>query len=302
MTWISVSKARKGKNQKKRASEVHDIADKAAPDIATSVQGYFSRAKSRIKVSEIESILGTSHKRNVTSALISDSIQSEDVSQVKLGQKHKKSFVEAAESWRSNVPELKDFQFNKNDPSISKVLARLEKERNQFLEQQSRKTVRQLSVHGKKAGFSDRETARLVKLGSNLNSVQSKSLIKLQNKLIKEGVPKKQFNKQTADFIARSEAQRAKAFAANESIAVVNEAQVNLFQQAADAGVIQVSDYEAVWDATMDERTSHICESLNNKVVPFGGTFSLPGVGSWKKPPAHGYCRSLLVIRKKRKK
>lgn len=298
---IYFNKAVKNENQEDRATEIHDIADSAIPEISLAILLYFGRAKGRISLENIESILNSSNKRNVTSALISDSIQSEDVGQARLGQKHKRSFVAAADSWQSNVPELKDFKFDPNDPSISKYLARLEKQRNDFLEKQSRKTVRQLSVHGKRAGFSNKETARLVKLGSNLNARQSRGLINLQNKLLKDDVSKKQFNRQTSDFIARSEKIRAKAFASNESIAVVNQAQLNLFKQADAAGVIDTEDYESVWDATIDSRTSQICHILNKTVVPLGGTFFL-GSESWKAPPAHGYCRSLLVIRKKRKK
>lgn len=50
-----------------------------------------------------------------------------------------------------------------------------------------------------------------------------------------------------------------------------------------------VTGYE--WDATLDKRTSQVCQGLNGQKIKAGQRFSNGGVG----PPAHPNCRSVLL-------
>lgn len=65
-------------------------------------------------------------------------------------------------------------------------------------------------------------------------------------------------------------------------------------QAALEAAGAEIPGLKRQWDATLDARTSHICETLNGQVRPIDQPFNYAG-REVSRPPAHPNCRSRLV-------
>ena len=83
---------------------------------------------------------------------------------------------------------------------------------------------------------------------------------------------------------------RAERIARTEANRIRNEGKIAAYEASGLKG-------EYMWDATLDNRTSDICNELHGKTAPFGGEFKSNVTGqSYKAPPAHVNCRSTLTL------
>jgi len=83
---------------------------------------------------------------------------------------------------------------------------------------------------------------------------------------------------------------RAEAIARTETTRFSNHAKL---QSYIDSGLVE----SIIWDAHLDNRTSPICEKLNNQEVPLGKYFQVEtnkGLAEFTQPPAHVNCRSVI--------
>jgi SPP1 gp7 family putative phage head morphogenesis protein len=83
---------------------------------------------------------------------------------------------------------------------------------------------------------------------------------------------------------------RAEAIARTETTRFSNHAKIKSYE---DSGIVE----SIIWDAHLDNRTSPICEKLNDQKVPLGKFFQVEtnkGLAEFSQPPAHVNCRSVI--------
>lgn len=296
MSWVYIEKAKK---KPKSETPIHAIADSSVADVERSVLGFFERNRKNVNVDEVEGLLGSTSKRNVQSKLVADSLDL--VSQAKVNQKQRTIYRKSAKFWQTQYPELKGLKFDPGTKESQRFLNKIVSDRNENLNRQSRKTIRRITMQAKNLGFSDRDTARLIKNSVSLNQVQARNLLNLQLKMKADGLSKREFNKRTTQFIEEESKKRAHTIARNESVDIINESLLDSFEQADKQGLLSVSDYDKEWDAIIDLKTSEICNRLHKQRVDFNSKFVDPAgaFGPFERPRAHVNCRATLRIIKK---
>lgn len=153
-----------------------------------------------------------------------------------------------------------------------RVFAKAEKERRtrEILQQELRSLVNQ----GKgTAADAMRKRAKLRLLTDNMIDMRAERFAN-------------QLQKQRSVAIARSELTRA-----------VNNGQMEVWDQAAEQGLIERQKAKKVWVSTLDNDTSEICEGLDGTSVPLDGEFFIEQTGEQVKgPPGHPNCRGALAL------
>jgi len=91
--------------------------------------------------------------------------------------------------------------------------------------------------------------------------------------------------------------QRSVAIARTELTRSVNDAQLIVWDSAAERGLFNKNEAKKLWIAILDNKTSNICNGLDGQQVPLDDQFFVVETGAFvDAPPAHVNCRSALSL------
>lgn len=184
-----------------------------------------------------------------------------------------------------------------NSRSVA-FLRRYEFDLIQNISRNTREGVREILRIGFEEAQPPIRMAREIKEFIGLTPRQVKALNNHRAMLISEGRPPKQVVELTNRFKNRQLRFRANNIARTETIRAASEGQEELWNQAAEQGLIDPVTARKKWIVTPDDRLCPICRPIpgaNKDGVPLNGAFKT-SVGLRKSPPAHPQCRCSMSL------
>lgn len=163
----------------------------------------------------------------------------------------------------------------------------------------TKQAMREIIANAQASGMSVRDQAALLEQllidTAGLDARRAQTLLRFQARQVARGVSESIVRRRVDDLRDRLLRDRALTIARTETIAAANAGQVELWDQAREAGEIPHGMLKE-WIATEDGRTCEICISLDGQTVPLGERYvDLNGV-THDKPPAHVMCRCSLAL------
>jgi len=134
-------------------------------------------------------------------------------------------------------------------------------------------------------GVSPSETAKLIRASIGLTERDAQAVMNAQLKWIAEGVTNA--TERAEKYAAKLTRRRAQTIARTETMRAANEGQVQLWEQAKQAGLLTGRERK-VW---LTSDPCPICAPLDGETVRLDETFS---IGS--DPPAHPNCRCTIGL------
>ena len=159
--------------------------------------------------------------------------------------------------------------------------------------------MRDVIANAQQFGVSVRDQARSIERilieTAGLDARRAQTLIRFRDNQIARGVSSMIVRQRVDDLRNRMLMDRALVIARTETIDAANAGQVELWNQAREAGEIPFGMLKE-WIATEDSRICPICESLDGQKVPLDQSFvDLNGVHH-DRPTAHVMCRCSLAL------
>lgn len=139
-------------------------------------------------------------------------------------------------------------------------------------------------------GDTEAQIAQRIKQVVGLNKRQSTAYQNFRKKQIENGVPKGRATKNANAYAKRLVKQRAETIARHEVQMALEEAKLEYWRQAADAGLIRRGDSWRIWRTHPDERLCPFCQPMEGKRTRIGGVFYTK-LGKVPAPPLHVNCR-----------
>ncbi|MHC4504911.1 MAG: phage minor head protein [Planctomycetota bacterium] len=218
----------------------------------------------------------------------------------------------AARSLRRRMLEAKGLRFDLLNPRsvdwIDRNAARLIRE----FGSSSQEAIRNLIRQAFDEGIPPRATARLIRqTGIGLTDRQSKAVLRFRDRLMRDAAEGRiratqgQIAARVERYARKQLRRRTETIARTETMFANNAGQIELWNQAADKGLIDRSQAQLVWLTHFDERTCEICAPMDGMAIDMGGSFDVkvPGVdGSILReytamhPPAHPSCRCETIL------
>lgn len=217
------------------------------------------------------------------------------------------------------------FSFNPNMGSVSAVINRNVANLVVEVTSSTKIAIREAIRVGLNEGLPPMETAKIIKRSVGLTSSQSRAVVNLTTTLIDEKFGKltkfqrkelfgnmgeeaisKKIEEKGIEKIVREYADkqldsRALNIARTETFRAVNSGQLQIWNQAVEAGLMVASEVEKEWIVTPDELTCPICRPFHTKRAPLDGVFPVGIIGvGLTSPPAHPRCRCHIVLAFKR--
>lgn len=159
--------------------------------------------------------------------------------------------------------------------------------------------MRDIIADAQALGISVRDQATLIEdiliETAGLDSRRAQTLIRFRAAQLARGVSDAIVNSRVASLRDRLLRDRALTIARTETINAANAGQVELWNQAREAGEIP-SGMLKEWIATPDRRICPICESLDTQKVPLGELFVDLNGNTHDRPTAHVMCRCSLAL------
>lgn len=162
------------------------------------------------------------------------------------------------------------------------------------INQTTREGLRAIIAGGIEAGTNPRETARAIRARIGLTSRQARAVATYYEELEAEGG--RDLAGKVERYAAKLLRQRAEMIARTETMAAVNEGQLELWRQARADGLLPAA-VERTWVTTPDDRLCPICEPMEGQTVALEEVFVSPEDGSEAMaPPIHPSCRCAEVL------
>ncbi len=162
-------------------------------------------------------------------------------------------------------------------------------------------TIRTVIASGIRDGVPVRETARRLRSSFGLTPNQWNSVANFQNKQLAAGVTPKRAQESAEAFSRKVLRRRALNIARTETIDAGVQGRAELWDQAADKGLIDRSKVTRQWIVTPDDRLDEIIcapmpDMAENQNVKIDGMFTT-GIGDLVSgPPAHPQCRCDVIL------
>lgn len=162
-------------------------------------------------------------------------------------------------------------------------------------------TIRTMIAQGIEQGIPVRTTARRMRDTVGLTTRQADAVQNFRAKQLARGVPADIAEKRTARYNTLQLQRRAEMIARTETIDAALQGRAELWDQAADKGLIDRDKATRRWIVTPDDLLDEfICEGMdrnpNNQKVPLDGMFETKQGNLVHKPPAHPGCRCDVVL------
>lgn len=162
----------------------------------------------------------------------------------------------------------------------------------------AKQTIRRVIAEGIDQGIPVRTTARRLRSSIGLTERQWQSVANFQNqRRVKFGDSIAEAEKRAEVFTRRVHRRRAELIARTETIDASFQGRQELWDQAADKGLIQQDKVQRKWIVTPDDRLdSVICEPMAGQIRGMKENF-VTGIGaSIPGPTAHPGCRCDVIL------
>lgn len=165
------------------------------------------------------------------------------------------------------------------------------------LEGSSQSAIEKVIQLNYQRGFSPRDAAIAIKDSIGLNDRQAAALHNYRNALMDQGISGSKLDRLVGGYKDQSIKYRAEMIARTETTAAINQGQIEVWKQSAEAGFFDKSQVKKRWIAIQDDATSEICDDLNGQEVGLDEQFVSGVTGeSFDAPPAHVNCRSMVEL------
>lgn len=160
----------------------------------------------------------------------------------------------------------------------------------------SRNAVREIigDVLSQSRGFE--AGARAIQDAVGLTTNQAQATLRFRNSLMDQGMPDAIVDRRTDSYRDRQLRRRSETIARTETIRASNQGQLETWNQAADAGLIDKGTAVKVWIVTPDDRLCDICEPMDGVAVGLDEPFKTDE-GDVDAPPLHPNCRCATTLR-----
>lgn len=277
---------------------LHGIADSLNPKIRRE----FISAIESIRNSATLKILTSAIESGRTDAVITilDKINVSPATYAGITSSLRTIFEQGAKDSIKTLPKSVQSQisFDLLNPRSVEFLRRSEFALIQAISTNTREGIREILRVGFEEGQPPIRMAREIKEMVGLTPRQVKSVQNHRAMLIAEGRTPKQVTELTARFRNRQLRFRATTIARTETIRAANSGQQELWNQAADQGLIDMATARKKWVVTPDDRLCPICRpipGMNKEGVPLESSFQTPK-GPKGSPPAHPQCRCSMTL------
>ena len=147
-------------------------------------------------------------------------------------------------------------------------------------------------------GLPPRAVSRLIRGSIGLNERQAVALSNYRNGLEKQGILGRKLDEMVGGYSDQLIKQRADTIAWTETTNAINKGQMEVWEQAAEADLIDLNKTFKVWVALGDEIVCEICGELNGQEVAISESFHSEVTGEdYDSPSAHVSCRCMMDIK-----
>ena len=164
--------------------------------------------------------------------------------------------------------------------------------------QTNRNMFEELLKAAAERGWSDAEVARRFKLYYGLTPRFLRTILSMEDALVKEKLSKKTISERIQKRIDSLIEVRLSLAATLIGTEVVEGSKSKAFEQLAETNQLDTSIYVKSWESVIDESTTEICTSSHKMIAEIGGIFP----NGYAYPPATNPvhpCRSSIRIRKR---
>jgi len=311
---------------------LHDIADKAQPEVRAAFLEAIRRLRGTVKEAELRAAIETGNVREVLRVLDLDKTISEVMGQA-LAPPLEDAFIEAG---RGSIPATLPpsagggagitMRFDLANPQTSRVLANYNFGLIRQISDDTRAAIQRVVTDAFAFGGHPEEQARQIRASIGLTDGQAEAVSNFRTMLEtgdrsaldrtlrdrrfdptldaalgedaeKELTPE-QINRMVDRYRERTINLRAKTIARTTTIDISNTANQAAWGQAADQGLLDRSKTRQGWLVTPDDRLCLNCLEvplLNPEGVPLGGYFQTP-LGPVTGPTLHPNCRCVTYL------
>lgn len=153
----------------------------------------------------------------------------------------------------------------------------------------ARAAIRVVVSEGLDGGVSPKNTAKLIRSSIGLTERDAGAVMNKHLSMLADGVDGETAAKRSERYATKLLNSRAETIARTETIRAANEGQSQLWEQAAEAGLLDKDTAMKTWIASPDACPE--CEEVADEVVPMSEDFS---VG--QDPPLHPNCRCTIGL------
>lgn len=159
----------------------------------------------------------------------------------------------------------------------------------------SRAAVRGIIADTIASGAGYEAGAKAIQDAVGLTTSQADAVSRFREGMEAQGLPDTIVDRRTEEYRDRQLRRRAETIARTETIAASNQGNLESWQQAIDAGIIDKDTAMKVWIVTPDDRLCDLCAPLDGVRVPFDDVFESDD-GEIDAPPLHPNCRCSIAL------
>lgn len=279
-----------GRNASDSTVVRHILHDDTAKDLKPEVAKEINSYKRAISVKELSETIDSGDRGEVSNLINWNNIGYDGTRTI-----NRAGLVAAGlAGWkfRDYLPEA-NFIFNQNSPQIDRALAKISRDRISAYNRQERKRLNLIISEGKRLGWSSNRIADEFKLSAGINSVQQRALYNLQKGLLAENVSPGAIKKQSSEYIARARNYRNTVTAEWLAASVVNEGQLQLWDQLEREEFVSSDTFGKEWEAILDDVTGTPDRAMNGQIVRLDQNFVDPTLthAPLPRPPLRSNCR-----------
>ncbi len=276
---------------------LHKLSDEAMPDITKEFIDAIDNIRSDAKLRDVQRAL---ERGDIPRLLVVLGIDNLDRELEGFVTRLRTLFQSSSTLLRGSLPESISAQmrFDLLNPRAVENLRQFGGQLITGLTDKTRQGILDTIETAFRKGGSPAQQAREIRNSIGLTPRQTAAVENFRSMLVAEGVKPALLEKRVAKFYRRQLNFRAKVIARTETIRASNAGQREIWNQAADQGLLNPNTVRRGWVVTPDDRLCPICEpipSMNPDGVPLNGTFNTP-IGAVIGPPAHPNCRCAEAI------
>lgn len=295
----------KGKYVNKHTQEFIKLADSIEPVLKSDFASGVHAFQKRIDLREILDAINSGDYSKINREIIDwnkfddilEGLKPEIEAGVLKGAEFAKPFFRAAIN--KIIPGFKDvaIPFSLQNRSVKDFVNQRTLKYKIEMEGSSQTAIERVIQLNFNRGFSPRDSAIAIRDSIGLNDRQAVALHNYRNALMEQGIGGQKLDRLVGGYKDQAIKYRAEMIARTETTAAINQGQIEVWRQSADAGFFNRKEAKKKWVSIIDDVTSEICDELDGQEVGLDEQFYSSVSGeSYDSPPAHVNCRSLMTL------
>ena len=188
-------------------------------------------------------------------------------------------------------------RFDLTNPSSVRVAAEQAALAVRQISDSTRKAIREIIKRGQMGQLTVRDQARKIRELIGLTERQTASVLNFRNSLIEQGISGQRLERMVSRKYDQTLKRRAMNIARTESINAANAGQLDIWNQAADQGLVDRDTAQKRWITSLDDRACPICVPMDGQLRPLNEPFTSPFNGaSTMSPSIHSSCRCAMSL------